>query len=101
MVRIAAALAAGVVAFASPLHARVTRIVIDDTVSPAFCSRAAPSGQAEGAACQSFGAAGRYEQISGRAFGELDPKDPLNAIIQDIDLARDKDGKVRYVASFV
>ncbi|MGZ5573352.1 MAG: alpha/beta hydrolase domain-containing protein, partial [Usitatibacter sp.] len=42
-----------------------------------------------------------YEQVSGRAFGELDPGHPLNAIIQDIGLARDPDGKVRYVASFV
>ena len=41
------------------------------------------------------------EQISGRAFGELDPKLPANAIIQDIELAKDADGKVRYVASFV
>src|SRR6185436_16305720 len=42
-----------------------------------------------------------YEQIAGRAFGELDPKLPGNAIIQDIELAKDADGKVRYVASFV
>jgi hypothetical protein len=42
-----------------------------------------------------------YEQIAGRAFGELDPKLPMNAIIQDIELAKDPDGKVRYVASFV
>jgi hypothetical protein len=42
-----------------------------------------------------------YEQISGRAFGELDPKHPLNRMIQDIELSTDSDGKVRYVASFV
>src|SRR5437870_7756168 len=42
-----------------------------------------------------------YRQISGRAFGELDPNDPLNAIIQDINLGKDADGKVRYVATFV
>ncbi|HKW82782.1 MAG TPA: alpha/beta hydrolase domain-containing protein, partial [Burkholderiaceae bacterium] len=42
-----------------------------------------------------------YEQVSGRAFGELDPGDPLNAIIQDIELGKDADGKVRYTASFV
>jgi hypothetical protein len=74
------------------VHARVTRIVIDETVSPAFC---------KGAACASFGAAGQYEQIAGRAYGELDPADPLNRIIQDVQLGKDKDGKVRYVASFV
>ncbi len=42
-----------------------------------------------------------YEQMAGRAFGELDPELPGNAIIQDIELAKDADGKVRYVASFV
>src|SRR5579859_1142592 len=42
-----------------------------------------------------------YHQLSGRAFGELDPNEPLNAIIQDITLGKDADGKVRYVASFV
>src|SRR4029077_257843 len=35
------------------------------------------------------------------AFGELDPGDPLNKIIQDIGLGKDPDGKVRYVATFV
>ena len=65
-------------------HARVTRIVIDETASePASATGIA------------------YEQIAGRAFGELDPKLPGNALIQDIGLAKDADGKVRYVASFV
>jgi hypothetical protein len=82
---------AAVVVFSTSSHARVTRIVIDETV-PAFC---------KGAACTSFGDAGQYEQIAGRAFGELDPTDPLNRIIQDIGLGKDADGKVRYVASFV
>ena len=72
----------------TPGYARVTRIVIDETIpmqTPA--SGAAP--------------AMAYEQLAGRAFGELDPKLPGNAIIQDIELAKDADGKVRYVASFV
>ena len=68
--------------------ARVTRIVIDTQVSPAF----------EGA---SFGNAGPYETLAGRAFGELDPNDPHNAIIQDIKLApRNARGMVEYTASF-
>src|SRR5689334_12239101 len=46
-------------------------------------------------------AADGYHQISGRAFGELDPSDALNAIIQDIQLGVDADGKVHYVASYV
>ena len=90
--RTSAAVVAGILVCAAPLHARVTRIVIDEKVSPAFC---------KGTACASFGDAGQYEQISGRAFGELDPRDPLNGIIQDIALGKDADGKVRYVASFV
>jgi len=88
----ALAVAAGVLVCSAPLQARITRIVIDETVSPAFC---------KGAACTSYGAAGQYEQISGRAFGELDPNDARNKLIQDIELGRDKDGKVRYVATFV
>ncbi len=69
-------------------QARVTRIVIDETAPFA----AAPGGSAPAMA---------YEVLAGRAFGELDPKLPGNAIIQDIELAKDADGKVRYVASFV
>src|SRR4051812_49209535 len=76
----------------APVAARITKIVIDETVSPAFC---------KGSACPAFGTAGQYEQIAGRAFGELDPRDPLNALIQDIALGKDADGKVRYVTSFV
>jgi len=67
-------------------HARITRIVIDETVVEPAAGAPAPIG---------------YEQIAGRAFGELDPGAAGNAIIQDIELAKDADGKVRYVASFV
>lgn len=65
-------------------QARVTKIVIDDTQPLSATGQVIP-----------------YDQISGRAYGELDPSDPLNAIIQDISLGKDPDGKVRYVASFV
>jgi hypothetical protein len=44
---------------------------------------------------------GSYELIKGRIHGEIDPKDPHNAIIQDIELApRNGRGKVEYVATF-
>jgi hypothetical protein len=89
--QIACALAAALL-FTAPVQARVTKIVIDQTVSPAFC---------KGDACSSYGSAGQYEQIAGRAYGELDPNDPLDSLIQDIQLAKDADGKVRYVATFV
>ena len=73
---------------ATTAQARVTKIIIDETKPMAATAGAAPQAIA-------------YETIAGRAFGELDPKLPNNALIQDIELAKDKDGKVRYVASFV
>ena len=42
-----------------------------------------------------------YERLRGRFFGELDPADPLNAIINDIELGpRNSRGKVEYSATF-
>ena len=42
-----------------------------------------------------------HERISGNAYGELDPADPKNAVIADIELApRNARGKVEYVATF-
>ena len=35
----------------------------------------------------SFGSVGQYEKLRGTAYGELDPSDPRNAVITDIDLA--------------
>jgi hypothetical protein len=83
---------AGALLVSGVAQARVTQIVVDEVVSPAFC---------KGDACPAYGAAGRYEQLAGRAWGELDPEDPSNSLIQDIRLAKDSDGKVRYVATFV
>jgi hypothetical protein len=66
----------------------ITKILIDSVQSPAF-----------GGA--SFGEAGRYEKLVGRAFGELDPESPLNAVISDIALApRNARGKVEYTTDF-
>ena len=65
-------------------EARITQIVITSTQSPAF-----------GGA--SFGNVGQYEQLDGTAYGEVDPKDPLNAVITDIELApRNSRGIVEY-----
>jgi hypothetical protein len=69
----------------STAQARVVRIVIDEVK---------PLAEAESGGVSS-------EQIAGRAFGELDASLPANAIINDILLARDPDGKVRYIATFV
>lgn len=44
-----------------------------------------------------FGAVATYEQLDGTAYGEIDPRDPLNAIIQDLALApRNARGMVEY-----
>ncbi|MBI2769851.1 MAG: hypothetical protein HYX47_09520 [Burkholderiales bacterium] len=73
-------------ALAAPLaQARVTRIVIDESKPLA--------------AADSGGVA--TEQIAGRAFGELDAASAANTLINDLQLARDADGKVRYIATFV
>ena len=73
-------------AAATLCEARVSRIVIDER-APLANPPGGPGGLA-------------YEAITGRAFGELDPKLPQNAIIQDLELAKGSDGKVRYVATF-
>jgi hypothetical protein len=50
---------------------------------------------------RSFGAVGAYEKIVGRAYGEVDPRDRRNALINDILLApRNARGMVEYVATF-
>jgi hypothetical protein len=90
MKRLAIAGLAGALALgeAESVEARVTRIVIDEVL---------PFTEPAGGPAQKIA----YEQVAGRAFGELDPKLPGNAIIQDIELGRDADGKARYVATFL
>src|SRR5687767_5651897 len=58
----------------APTHARIIRLVITQTESPTF----------EGVR---FGAVGLYEWLIGYALGELDPRDPRNAGIINIDKA--------------
>src|SRR3954466_9832791 len=70
-------------ALTAPAEARITRLEIN-TVEPAF------GGQA-------FGTTGVYERLLGKAYGEVDPKDAKNAIIQDIALSpRNARGMVEY-----
>jgi hypothetical protein len=77
------------VALSTSVHARITKVVVEDRKAPAYDGRA-------------FGKAGQYETLSGHVFGELDPKDPLNAIITDIELApRNASGMVEYSATFM
>src|SRR5258705_655268 len=75
------------VAATATADARVTRIEV--TKTEPF------------AAGQSFGSAGAYEKVIGRFHGELDPKNPLNAVIVDLDKApRNARGMVEYSAAF-
>src|ERR1043165_8252286 len=49
-----------------------------------------------------FGDAGEYERLDGTAYFEVDPKDPLNAIIVNIEKApRNARGLVEFSAPFV
>jgi len=71
----------------SPLS-QITRLVIDKVESPAFEGR-------------SFGGVGQYEKIIGRAFGVVDPADPVDAGI--VNLARtpkNAQGLVEYDVDF-
>ncbi len=65
-------------------EAAIVNIEITKVESPTFDGR-------------SFGSVGQYEKLHGRAYGEVDPEDPHNSIITDIDLApRNSNGKVEY-----
>ena len=84
---LAAAAAGALLLVAVASEARVTKITISST-TPAF------NGQA-------FGDVGTYEQIRGTAAGELDPLDPRNLVITDIQQApRNANGNVQYTATF-
>jgi hypothetical protein len=75
---------AGALAGAPAAEARITRIDITSIETPTFGGT-------------NFGSVGAYEKLRGKAFGEVDPADPRNAIITDIELApRNASGKVEY-----
>lgn len=72
------------VGYSPPAEARITKLVVTSVQSPTF----------EGT---SFGAVGQYEKVRGRAWGEVDPSDPRNAIIADIEFApNNASGMVEY-----
>lgn len=67
----------------SPAHARITKIVIE--------KREVFAGGHE------FPVTGAYEKIVGKAYGEVDPKNPLNKTIVNLDKApRNGNGNVEY-----
>ena len=72
----------------APAQARIVKIQITRMEMPTF----------EGT---SFGKTGQYEKLVGRAFGEVDPKDPRNAVIVDIANApKNARGMVEYDTDF-
>ncbi|WP_338875716.1 alpha/beta hydrolase domain-containing protein [Spirosoma sp. SC4-14] len=81
---IALILLAGSFCAFSPAYARIVRIEITHRQSPTFEGR-------------TFGRVGVYEKLRGRAYGEIDPKQPQNSLITDITLApRNRNGMVEY-----
>ena len=77
------------VAWTTPAEAEITRIVITRIESPTF----------DGV---SFGKVGPYEKLRLRAFGEVDPSDPRNRVIADIELApRNARGMVEYAMDVI
>jgi hypothetical protein len=73
---------------AIPAQAHIRKIQITARQSPAFGGYSWPG-------------VGQYEKILGKAFGELDPKDPKNAVIVDLQLGpRNARGNVEYSFDF-
>ncbi len=92
--RIALAVAAAFALSAQLAEARITSVTWDPARSQA------PSmfpGQSAAFGGSSFGTVGQYEKLRGTATGELDPNDPRNKVITDIELApRNAAGMVTY-----
>jgi hypothetical protein len=86
---VALLLAAATVWLVPAAEAHITKIVIDPALSesPTF----------EGRVFGPDGRVGPYEKLRGKAYGEVDPNDPRNAVITDLKLApRNARGKVEY-----
>jgi hypothetical protein len=80
----AAAVVMAAAAAAPDAEARITHLEVVSIQSPTFGGLA-------------FGAVGQYEKIFARAYGEVDPANPQNALITDIDKAPvNASGKVEY-----
>ena len=84
------ALAAGTLLTAASAEARIKRIEITSVQSPTFIDLSTSQPR-------TFGSVGAYEKLRGKAYGEVDPHSPQNAVITDIELApRNARGMVEY-----
>ncbi|HEX3337889.1 MAG TPA: alpha/beta hydrolase domain-containing protein [Pseudolabrys sp.] len=88
----AIAIFGAVIGWSSPSDADVQKIVIDQTATVNFTPIILGS--------STPGPLTSYTIYVGRIFGELDPNDPQNSIITDIDHAPRTHGKVEYIANF-
>jgi hypothetical protein len=83
-----AVIASGDGALGTTVAPGITRIEIASVESPTFEGKA-------------FGSVGAYEKLRGTAFGELDPNDPRNAVMTDLQFApRNARGNVEYSMDF-
>jgi hypothetical protein len=79
---------AGALMCVTSAEARITKVEITTNESPTFGGYTWPG-------------VGQYEKLAGKAFGEVDPLDPKNAVIVDIALApRNGRGNVEYSFDF-
>jgi hypothetical protein len=69
----------------------------DDAPPPAGIQRIEITSRTTNFEGTSFGAVGQYEKLIGKAYGEVDPADPRNAVITDLALApRNARGRIEY-----
>ena len=74
--------------FCNPLHARIVRVYVIKT-EPYMESKI-------------FGSTGTFLRITGQIYGEVDPANYPDSIIQDIQLApKNRYGNVEYISDFV
>jgi hypothetical protein len=74
--------------FCTPLQARIYRVIVTKTEP-----------YSDG---KIFGMAGSYVKLTGQVYGEIDPDNPLNSIIQDIQFAPlNSRGMVEYISDFI
>jgi hypothetical protein len=79
---------AGALGCIGAADARITKIQVTTTESPTFGGYSWPG-------------VGQYEKLAGKAFGEVDPTDPKNAVIVDLANApRNNRGMVEYAFDF-
>ena len=74
-------------------------LILTPAASNAELTRVQITKRADVLAGKAFGNVGPYEKLHGKAYFAIDPKNPRNQVIADIDLApRNREGKVEFSA---